>query len=103
MNVTQETSMRVALAKVDLFFPFCHSLKEKRHILHKIKDRIFSDFKISIHEVDHHDKWQRAQLGLAIVGNDASVLGGLVDRVLGKISEYGLAEVVDSISEIVSY
>ncbi len=103
MNITQETSMRVALAKVDLFFPYCHSLKEKRHILHKIKDRIFSDFKISIREVDHHDKWQRAQLGLAMVGNDAVVLSGLVEQVLNKISEYGLAEVIDSVSEIVSY
>ena len=95
--------MRVALAKVDLFFPYCHSLKEKRHILHKIKDRIFADFKISIHEVDHHDKWQRAQLGLAIVGNDALILNGLSDKILEKISNSGLAEVVDSVAEIISY
>jgi len=95
--------MRVGLAKVDLYFPYCHSLKEKRHILHKIKDKIWAKFKISVHEVSHHDKWQRAQLGLAIVSNDAKQINSLMDKVLNQISDFGLGEVIDSVNEIVSF
>lgn len=103
MNILSETSMRVALAKVDLFFPYCHSLKEKRHLLLKIKNRIGSKFEVSAHEVSHHDKWQRAQLGMALVGNDAVVLQSLMEKVMTSIAEYGLGEVVDSIIEVVEF
>lgn len=95
--------MRVALVKYEIIFPYCHSLKEKRHNLHKIKGRIFADFKISLHEVSHHDKWQRAQLGMAIVGNDAQVLQGVVDDVTRVMMESGVGEMVDQYSEIVTF
>lgn len=95
--------MRVGMAKLDLFFPYCHSLKEKRHIIHKIRDKIWSKFKVSVHEVSHHDKWQRAQLGLAIVSNDGRKINSIIDKVINQIDEFGLGEVVDSVYEIVSF
>lgn len=103
MNILQDTAMRVGLAKLDLFFPFCHSLKEKRHLLLKIKNRISADFKVSVHEVSSHDKWQRAQIGLAVVGNDAAHLSSLIDKVVEKISLMGVGEVIDSCSEIIEF
>ena len=95
--------MRVGLAKVDLFFPLCHSLKEKRHLLLKIKNRVWADFKVSVHEVSSHNKWQRAQLGLAVVGNDAQLIGSIIDKVINKIGLMGLGEVIDSCSEIIDF
>lgn len=95
--------MRVALAKVDLFFPYCHSLKEKRHVIHKIKDRTFANFKVSVHEVDHNDKWQRAQLGLAVVGNDAVLVGSVVDKIVNSINTLGLGEVINVTTEVISF
>ena len=95
--------MRVALAKLELFFHYAHSLKEKRHALHKIKDRIFAEFKVPVHEVSHQDKWQRAQLGFAIVGNDAVKLAALADRIVERIDEYGLGEIVDSVVEVINF
>lgn len=103
MNLDPESRMKVALAKIELFFPYVHSLKEKRHIIHKIRDRIFAEFKVSVHEVSHHDKWQRALLGLAAVGNDAVKLGALVDKVIGRIGEYGLGEPIESTTEIIDF
>lgn len=103
MNIPQETTMRVALAKIELHLPSCHSLKEKRHILRKIKDRIMSRFKVSVHEVHHQDKWQRAQLGLAVVSNDARLAQSIIDQVLHEISGCSLGEVLDSVQEIVSF
>lgn len=103
MNIDPESRMRVALAKVEMFFPYTHSLKEKRHILHKIKGRIFSDFKVAVHEVSYQDKWQRAQLGLAIVGNDAVKLESLTAKVLDRIEDFGLGEMTDSVVEIITF
>jgi len=103
MNIPQETAMRVGLAKIDIVFPYCHSLKEKRHLLHKIKDKVWSKFKVSIHEVSHHDKWQRAQLGLAIVGNDAKLINSLIDKIVEQIVDYQMGDVVDSVSEILKF
>jgi uncharacterized protein YlxP (DUF503 family) len=103
MNIDSESAMKVALAKMEFFFPCVHSLKEKRHILHKIRDRIFSEFKVSVNEVSHQDKWQRAQLGLAVVGNDPIKLNTLVDKVIARIEEYGLGEMVDSIVEVINF
>lgn len=103
MNIPAETSMRVALVKVELFFPYCHSLKEKRHLLLKIKSRIQSHFKVSAHEVSHHDKWQRSQLGMALVGTDAVLLNSLVDKILNQVAESGLGELVDSAAEIIDF
>lgn len=98
-----ESRMKVGLLKLELFFPYCHSLKEKRHFLRKIKDKIFAKHKVLVHEVAHHDKWQRAQLGLALVGHEATLLSSLIDKIENQIIEYGLGEVIDSQSEIIDF
>lgn len=103
MNVLQDNSMRVALAKFEMFFPYCHSLKEKRHLLHKLKARVFADYKVPVHEVDHHDKWQRAQLGLAVVGNDATLISSVVDKITGALEDVGVGELVDRYVEVISF
>lgn len=95
--------MRVALAKFEMFFPYCHSLKEKRHLLHKLKARVFADYKVPVHEVDHHDKWQRAQLGLAVVGNDANLVNSVVDKITGALEDVGVGELVDRYVEVISF
>lgn len=95
--------MRVALAKIELFFPYTHSLKEKRHILRKIKDKIFADFRVPVHEVSYQDKWQRTQLGIAVVGNDAVKLNSLVDKIIDRIEDFGLGEMVDSVVEVITF
>jgi uncharacterized protein YlxP (DUF503 family) len=103
MNIPQESSMRVALLKLEVYFPSCHSLKEKRHLLLKLKNRIQKHFQVSAHEVSHHDKWQRSQLGLALVGNDATLLSSIIDKILQDVTECGLGELIDSVSEIVDF
>lgn len=103
MNIDHETSMRVGIVKVELYFPYCHSLKEKRHCLRKIKDRIFARSKISLHEVSHHDKWQRAQLGFAVVSVDGTYVHQTIDKILNEIDQLGLGDRIDEIIEILSF
>ena len=75
--------MFVGSCLVEIHVPLSRSLKEKRSVLNRLKGRIQSRFNVSVAEVDHQDVWQRASLGLAVVGVDPSV----VEQVLGRIRE----------------
>lgn len=58
--------MIVALLSIELFLPGSRSLKDKRMVLRRIKDRV-AKFNVAVAEVDHHDLWQRAALGLVTI------------------------------------
>lgn len=62
--------MIVGLITWELHLDACHSLKEKRHILKSLKDRLHQRFNVSAAETDHHDLWQRAELSAAVVSTD---------------------------------
>jgi uncharacterized protein YlxP (DUF503 family) len=54
----------------ELHLPGSHSLKEKRHVLKSLKDRLHNRFNVSAAETDHHDLWQRAELTVCLVSTD---------------------------------
>ena len=58
--------MVVALLSVELFLPGSRSLKDKRMVLRRLKDRL-GKFNVAVAEVAHHDLWQRAGLGLVTI------------------------------------
>jgi hypothetical protein len=58
--------MVVALLSVELFLPGAGSLKAKRMVLRRVKDRL-AKFNVAVSEVEHHDLWQRAGLGIVTV------------------------------------
>lgn len=62
--------MIVGLITWELHLDACHSLKEKRHIVKSLKDRLHQRFNVSAAETDHHDLWQRAELSVAVVSTD---------------------------------
>jgi uncharacterized protein YlxP (DUF503 family) len=61
--------MVVGLLTVELHVPGSHSLKEKRMVLRRVKDRL-KKFNVSVCEIDHQDLWQRAAMAVVTVGTD---------------------------------
>ena len=61
--------MVVGLLTVELHVPGSRSLKEKRMVLRRIKDRL-KKFNVAVSEVEHHDLWQRAGLAVVTVSTD---------------------------------
>jgi uncharacterized protein len=70
-----------------------HSLKDKRHFVKGLKDRLRSRFNVSVAEIDYQDSWQRGLIAAVVVSSDqklaekilqsverdaASFLGGLL-------------------------
>ena len=54
----------------ELHLDGCRSLKEKRHVLKSLKDRLHNRFNVSAAETAHNDLWQRAELTVCVVSND---------------------------------
>ena len=95
--------MLVAVAQFELFMPYNHSLKEKRQILNKLKEKVYQKMKLTIGEVDHHELWQRASLGMAVVGSEAAVLDSLLTRTMNFIVSLNLGEVSAENRDIFQY
>ena len=64
------------------------SLKEKRSVLKPIMARLPKHFNVAIAEVDHHDSWNSAVIGLASVGNDGRYLHGLMEKAIAWLEHY---------------
>jgi uncharacterized protein len=63
--------MVVGLLSVELHLPGSQSLKDKRMVLRRLKDRI-RKFNVAVAEVDYQDTWQRAALGIVTVSTHTS-------------------------------
>jgi len=95
--------MIVGICKIALYLPACHSLKDKRSILRKIKDKFFSRFKIMLSEVDDLDLWQRASLGFAVVASDKKLVEGIVEKAINFIDLKDGAEIIDRAVEFINF
>jgi uncharacterized protein len=60
--------MVVALLSLELYLPMSQSLKDKRMVLRRLKDRLRA-LNVAVAEVAHQDLWQRAGLGVVTVAS----------------------------------
>jgi len=93
--------MNVGVCQVRLRLPENLSLKGKRRVTKSITTRVSNKFNVSVAEVDDHDLWQLATLGICCVSNDKrytnEVLSKVVDFIVGGRFE---VEIVDYEIEI---
>jgi uncharacterized protein YlxP (DUF503 family) len=87
--------MRVGILELELRIPDSGSLKEKRVAVRGLKDRIRSRFNISIAEVDHGDKWQRATIAIAAVGADSKYINGMLCKIVDLVRSIHSVELMD--------
>jgi uncharacterized protein YlxP (DUF503 family) len=86
--------MIVGVCTVELFISESQSLKDKRQVLHSLKDRLQGKFNLSVAEVDGQDLWQKAVLGMACVANEGSHVNQVLDQALNLIRSMPAVEVV---------
>ena len=60
----------IALLTLEVHIPHAQSLKDKRMIVRRLKDRLRSKFNVAVAETDHQDLWQRATISVATVASD---------------------------------
>ena len=77
--------MNVGVCRIELELPGSHSLKDKRHVVRSVVDRVRSRFNVAIAEVDRNDSWQVATLGITCVSNDPRHANEMLSRVVQYI------------------
>lgn len=93
--------MTVGIARLTLFLPTSHSLKEKRMVVRRVKDRVRQKFNVACAEVEDNDLWQRAIIGLALIGNERRFVESALDEVIRFVR--GEAEVTNAEREIQTF
>jgi uncharacterized protein len=66
--------MFVSALRIEFHIPATHSLKEKRAVIRPIIDGLRNRYRVSVAEICHQDLWQRATIGIAVVGADVSTV-----------------------------
>ena len=94
--------MVVGICQLDVRIPENHSLKDKRHVLRKLMDRVRNQFNVAISEVGDNDLWQRAQIGICTVSNDRRHINSSLDKVIDFIEKMYLVEIIHSEMEILT-
>ena len=85
--------MNVGICKVSLRLPGNHSLKGKRRVVKSITARVRNQFNVSVAEVDNHDLWQLATLGICCVSNDKRYTNEVLSKVVDFIIKNSRFEV----------
>lgn len=60
----------IGVLTLELQIELSHSLKDKRHIVKGLKDRLRHKFNVSVAEIAHQDSWQRSTLAVVTVSGD---------------------------------
>jgi hypothetical protein len=87
--------MFVGIVRIELHLPAASSLKDKRAVVRSLKERVRNRVQASVAEVDHHDLWQRATLGVAIVSSETRHLDELLQKVRNLVEAEPEAQVLD--------
>ncbi len=93
--------MVIGVCKIVLHIDEVFSLKEKRHVIKSIIERLRSRFNASIAEVGANDKWQNAVIGISCVSNEAGHADSMMANIVNFVENDGRAMLVDYSTEII--
>jgi uncharacterized protein YlxP (DUF503 family) len=86
--------MTVIICRIELFIASAQSLKDKRQVVKSLIGRIRAKVNASVSEVDFQELWQRAAIGVAMVGTDSAVLEGQINLIRRLADDSENAEIV---------
>jgi uncharacterized protein len=95
--------MFVGVARLTLQIPESGSLKAKRQVLRRVTDRLKARFNVAVAEVDDQDAWQKATLGLTVVGNERRHVDEQLEKVIHYVEEMYVAPLVSRQTEIMGF
>ncbi|HEY8171501.1 MAG TPA: DUF503 domain-containing protein [Dehalococcoidia bacterium] len=91
------------MLRFSLRIPESGSLKDKRQVVRSVAQRVRNKFQVAVAEVDDHDAWQRATIGVACVSNSARHCDDVLREIVAFIEGSRLdAEVLDVETEVLT-
>jgi uncharacterized protein len=77
----------IGVLTLELRLEHSHSLKDKRHVVLGLKERLRHKFNVAVAEIDYQDLWQRAMLAAVTVSGDH----GRAEQVLQAVEKEAAA------------
>ncbi len=93
--------MIIGLLTLEIHLPYAHSLKEKRMVVLRVKERLRGKFNVAVAEVDHQDLWQRAMIGVTSISSNEINLRQVLEGAQAESAKLLGGDLVDSTIEIV--
>lgn len=93
--------MVIGVLKIVLSIDEVFSLKEKRHIIKSIIERLKSRYNASVAEVDLNDTWKNAVLGIACVSNETKHADSMMANIVNFVENDGRAFLTDYSTEVI--
>ena len=87
MYIAIVSVMHVGVCRIRFRLPENLSLKGKRRVVKSITTRVGNKFNVSVAEVDDHDLWQLATLGISCVSNDKRHANEVLSKVVSFITD----------------
>lgn len=87
--------MYVLATRIDLRLPQSTSLKDKRRVVSHLLARCQNVHGVSGAETDHQDKYQRGEVGFAVVASSVTMAEGVITKVEDYVWSHPELEVVE--------
>lgn len=95
--------LHVGVCCFTLVIPASHSLKDKRAVVRRLKDRVGQRFKIVLAEVGGQDTWQRAELAFSVLTGERDRAQAAVNGVLGFVAAEAEGELALERHEVLTF
>ena len=94
------------MARISLLLAEAHSLKDKRMVIRRIKDRLRERLGVFVSEVGSpqvKDSWRHGELGVAVASSDRQKALALLDDVVRLAMAAGGAEIVAIAKDVITF
>jgi uncharacterized protein YlxP (DUF503 family) len=73
----------IGVLTLEIVLQNSHSLKDKRHVVKSLQDRLRGKFNVAVAEIDYQDMWRRAVVAAVTVSSSH----GHAEKVLQSVEE----------------
>ncbi len=86
----------IGVLTLELRLEHARSLKDKRHVVQGLKDRLRHRFNVAVAEIDYQDLWQRAMVAAVTVSGDRGRAEQVLQSVEREAASFLGASLVDA-------
>ena len=91
--------MHIGCLKVNIFIPHSRSLKERRQVVERVKQKVRNTFNVSVAEKPS-DKWQLCELSFSCVNYTRNHVDSMIDKVEGYVRNFYDLHIVEVDKEV---
>lgn len=78
----------IIYAEIEIFLYDCHSLKDKRSVLARLRNQLTKDWNIAFSELDYQDLWQRSKIGIVTISQSLEISRKVIDQIIDRIDQF---------------